>query len=61
MEARRKEAIAVVENGKVRVLHDDHTGTIQTVNADLLHLLMGAGYTPVIAPLAIPPKACAQR
>src|SRR3990170_5116540 len=53
MIARRKEAIRAVENGKVRVLHDDHTGTIQSVNADLLRLLIGAGYTPVVAPLAI--------
>jgi len=59
MEAKRKEAIRAVENGKVRVLHDDHTGTIQTINADLLHLLMGAGYTPVIAPLAISPEGVA--
>ncbi len=59
MEARRKEAIRAVENGKVRVLHDDHTGTIQTVNAGLLHLLIGAGYTPVIAPLAISPEGVA--
>ena len=59
MEAKRKEAIRAVENGKVRILHDDHTGTIQTVNADLLHLLIGAGFTPVIAPLAISPEGVA--
>ena len=59
MEARRKEAIRAVENGKVRVLHDDHTGTIQTVNADLLRLLIGAGYTLVVAPLAISPEGVA--
>jgi [amino group carrier protein]-L-2-aminoadipate/L-glutamate 6-kinase len=59
MEAKRKEAIRAVENGKVRVLHDDHTGTIQTVNAGLLQLLMDAGYTPVIAPLAISPEGVA--
>jgi len=59
MEAKRKEAIRAVENGKVRVLHDDHTGTIQTVNADLLHLLIGAGFTLVIAPLAISPEGVA--
>jgi acetylglutamate/LysW-gamma-L-alpha-aminoadipate kinase len=54
--AKRKEAVRAVENGKMRVLHDDHTGTIQSaasVNADLLHLLLDAGYTPVVAPLAI--------
>jgi acetylglutamate/LysW-gamma-L-alpha-aminoadipate kinase len=59
MEAKRKEAIRAVENGKVRILHDDHTGTIQAINAGLLHLLMGAGYTPVIAPLAISPEGVA--
>jgi acetylglutamate/LysW-gamma-L-alpha-aminoadipate kinase len=59
MEARRKEAIRAVENGKVRILHDDHTGTIQSVNAGLLRLLLDAGYTPVVAPLAISPEGVA--
>jgi acetylglutamate/LysW-gamma-L-alpha-aminoadipate kinase len=59
MEAKRKEAIRAVENGRVRVLHDDHTGMIQAINAGLLHLLMDAGYTPVIAPLAISPEGLA--
>jgi [amino group carrier protein]-L-2-aminoadipate/L-glutamate 6-kinase len=59
MEAKRKEAIRAVENGKVRILHDDHTGTIQSVNAGLLRLLLDAGYTPVIAPLAISPEGVA--
>lgn len=59
MLAKRKEAIRIVENGKVRVLHDDHTGTIQRVNADLLRLLLDAGYTPVVAPLAISPEGVA--
>ena len=55
MQARRKEAIRIVDpsGGKVRMLRDDYTGTIQRVNAELLQMLMGAGYTPVIAPLAI--------
>jgi acetylglutamate/LysW-gamma-L-alpha-aminoadipate kinase len=53
MEARRKEAIRIVEDGKVKMLRDDYTGAIQTVNAGLLQMLLGAGYTPVIAPLAI--------
>jgi acetylglutamate/LysW-gamma-L-alpha-aminoadipate kinase len=59
MIARRKEAIRAVENGKVKLFHDDHTGTIQTVNAELLQLLIGADYTPVIAPLAISPEGVA--
>jgi acetylglutamate/LysW-gamma-L-alpha-aminoadipate kinase len=61
MVAKRKEAIRAVDpsGGKVRMLHDDHTGTIQTVNAELLQLLFGAGYTLVIAPLAISPEGIA--
>jgi acetylglutamate/LysW-gamma-L-alpha-aminoadipate kinase len=51
--AQRKDALRVVENGKRKVLRDDFTGTIQSVNATLLLNLMQDGYTPVIAPLAI--------
>ncbi len=53
MVAKRKEAIRIVENGKQRMLRDDYTGKIETVNGDLLLMLLNAGYTPVIAPLAI--------
>jgi acetylglutamate/LysW-gamma-L-alpha-aminoadipate kinase len=59
MEAKRKEAVRAVENGKVRMLHDDHTGTIQAVNMALLQTLLGAGLTPVVAPLAISPEGVA--
>jgi len=51
--ARRKDAIRIVENGRVRLLRDDYTGKIVEVNADLFHLLLDSGYTPVVAPLAI--------
>ncbi len=51
--AKHKESVRVIEQGKVRVLHGDHTGTIEQVNAGLLKLLLDAGYTPVIAPLAV--------
>jgi acetylglutamate/LysW-gamma-L-alpha-aminoadipate kinase len=53
MVAKRKEAIRIVENGKQRMLRDDYTGKIESVNGDLLLMLLNAGYTPVIAPLAI--------
>ena len=56
MVARRKEAIRIVENGKQRILRDDYTGKIETVNSQLLTLLRNAGFTPVIAPLAISPE-----
>ena len=53
MLARRKEAIRIIENGKIRMLRDDYTGKIESVNAPLLNMLLDAGYTPVVAPLAI--------
>jgi acetylglutamate/LysW-gamma-L-alpha-aminoadipate kinase len=49
----RKDAIRIVENGKQRILHDDYTGRVEKVNADLLRALLERGYVPVIAPLAI--------
>src|SRR4030042_561941 len=59
MQAKRKEAVRAVENGRVRLLHDDHTGTIQAVDAPLLQMLIRAGLTPVVAPLAISPEGVA--
>jgi [amino group carrier protein]-L-2-aminoadipate 6-kinase len=53
--AQRKEAIRVIENGRKIMLRDDYTGKIISVNADLLHMLLQAGLTPVIAPLALSP------
>jgi acetylglutamate/LysW-gamma-L-alpha-aminoadipate kinase len=59
MQARRKEAVRSVENGRLRLLHDDHTGTIERVDAPLLNMLIAAGLTPVVAPLAISPEGVA--
>jgi acetylglutamate/LysW-gamma-L-alpha-aminoadipate kinase len=58
MQARRKDAIRIIDpaSGKQRLLRDDYTGKIETVNAALLTLLLAAGYTPVIGPLAISPE-----
>jgi acetylglutamate/LysW-gamma-L-alpha-aminoadipate kinase len=53
LEGNRKSAIKVVIDGRRRVLRDDYTGTVKEVNGALLHLLLDAGYLPVIAPLAI--------
>ena len=52
-EGRRKSTITIVENGKRRVLRDDYTGRIETVNLDLLNLLLDHGYTPVLTPPAV--------
>ena len=56
MQAQRKAAIRIIENGKKKILRDDYTGKINLVNADLLTTLLDAGYTPVVAPLAISEK-----
>ena len=56
MQAQRKESIRIIENGKKKILRDDYTGTIETVNAGLLHTLLAGGYTPVVAPLALSEK-----
>ncbi len=53
MLAKRKSAIRIIENGKRKMLRDDYTGKIQQVNKNLLLMLLDAGYTPVIAPLAV--------
>lgn len=53
MVAQRKDAIRIIENGRKLLLRDDYTGKIETVNNTLLETLLDAGYTPVIAPLAL--------
>ena len=53
LEARRKRALRVVENGRQRILRDDYTGTVKRVNADLLRSLLDQGYAPVICPPAL--------
>lgn len=51
--AERKESVISVENGRRRILRDDYSGKIEQVNSDLLLALLAAGYTPVVAPLAL--------
>lgn len=56
LQATRKDAIQSIENGKRKIIRDDYTGKIETVNRDLLYLLLNAGYLPVIAPVAVSQK-----
>ncbi len=51
--ARRKDAVRAVENGRQRIIRDDYTGQIESADGNLPRLLLAAGYTPVIAPLAL--------
>lgn len=53
MVAARKEAIQSVENGKRKIIRDDYTGKIESINVALLETLLEAGYLPVIAPVAV--------
>jgi acetylglutamate/LysW-gamma-L-alpha-aminoadipate kinase len=52
--ARRKAVVrSVTPEGRTQILRDDYTGQLEQVNAALLLQLLNAGYTPVIAPLAL--------
>ncbi len=53
LRARRKDAIKVVEDGKKKILRGDYTGSIESVNKDVLDTLMKKGFVPVISPIAI--------
>ncbi|SMO59439.1 acetylglutamate/acetylaminoadipate kinase [Halorubrum cibi] len=46
----RKSAVRVVEDGKRKIRRGEHSGTIESVNADLLAGLLADGYTPVVSP-----------
>lgn len=45
----RKSAVRVIEGGKKKIKRGDHSGTIESVNADLLETLLETGYTPVVS------------
>ena len=49
-EGARKDTLRIKVDGRRMVLRDDWTGTVEKVNADLLRLLIGAGYFPVLTP-----------
>jgi [amino group carrier protein]-L-2-aminoadipate 6-kinase len=56
MLAKRKDVLRIIEDGRQKVLRDDFTGKIETVDAGILSMLINAGFTPVVAPLAISPE-----
>lgn len=51
--AQRKTAIRAVRDGRQIIVRDDYTGTINGVNLPVLTALLNAGFTPVVAPLAM--------
>ena len=50
---RRKPDIRIKEGEKVKILHGDHSGTIERIEPKLLMLLLQAAYVPVVTPPAI--------
>jgi len=50
---RRKPVLRGVEDGKPKVLRDDHAGSIEAIDATLLTTLMSAGFVPVLTPPAL--------
>ena len=53
LEGKRKSFLRIKEGGKRKILRGEYSGVIEKVNAGLLTMLMGAGYTPVVTPQAI--------
>jgi acetylglutamate/LysW-gamma-L-alpha-aminoadipate kinase len=49
-EGHRKDTLRVRMGGRRVVVRDDWTGTVDRVNTELLRLLLGAGYLPVLTP-----------
>ncbi len=49
-EGKHKDTVRSVEDGKIKLLRGDHTGTVERVNTELLTLLLDNGYLPVLTP-----------
>lgn len=49
-EGKHKDKVRSVENGKIKILRGDHTGTVEQVNTHLLDLLLDNAYLPVLTP-----------
>jgi [amino group carrier protein]-L-2-aminoadipate 6-kinase len=50
---RRKPVLRGTEDGKSKVLRDDHAGTLETIDPSLVQLLLRNGYTPILTPPAL--------
>jgi acetylglutamate/LysW-gamma-L-alpha-aminoadipate kinase len=50
---RRKPVLRGIEDGKQKILRDDHAGTIERVETRLIRVLLDAGYLPVLTPPAL--------
>ncbi len=52
-QAKQKPAVYSVENGKTKLITNNLTGRVESVNKDLLELLISNKYVPVLCPPAI--------
>jgi len=52
---RRKSALRIRDQGKVKIIRDDRSGIVESVNTSLLRTLMEAGYVPVVSPPILEP------
>ena len=52
-EAKRKNVVYSVENGRTKLIKDNLTGKVERINISLITLLCDNGYIPVICPPAI--------
>ena len=50
---RRKPVMRGSDDGKPKVLRDDHAGTIEIVDVALISLLLANGYVPILTPPAL--------
>ncbi len=50
---RRKPVLRGAEDGKSKVLRDDHAGTLERVDPSLVRLLLDNGFVPVLTPPAL--------
>jgi acetylglutamate/LysW-gamma-L-alpha-aminoadipate kinase len=50
---RRKPVLRGIEDGKTKVLRDDHAGTIEQFDVTLIRLLLDNGFTPLLTPPAL--------
>ena len=48
LSGKRKSAVRVLEDGKKKIKRGEHSGTIESVNTDLLETLLAGGYVPVV-------------
>lgn len=52
-EAKRKDAVYAVEDGKTKLIKDNLTGRVEKINTELIKILINNNYIPVICPPAI--------